>query len=83
MKTTPQKVIGWFLILIGVLIIVFSRKIVFLGLERLVSKEAFVYFTNPAAMTHWIAMVVTVGLLVCLTGIWILIRARTGRKISN
>ena len=96
MKTTVKKVFGWFLILIGALVIVFSNKIVFPGLERLVGietivgKENVVYqpdggylFTNPAAMMHWIVSVAAVGILVCSIGIWILIRARKGRKISN
>jgi hypothetical protein len=96
MKTTTPKVIGWFLILIGVLVIIFSEKIVFPGLERLVGIEKIVgkenvyyqpdgsyYFTGARGMAHWIGSVVGVGLLVCLIGIWTLIRARKGRKISN
>jgi hypothetical protein len=96
MKTTTKKVFGWLLILIGVLVTVFSNKIVFPGLERLIGIETIVgkenvsynpdgtyYYTNPVAMIHWIASVAVIGILICLTGIWILIRARKGTIISN
>ena len=68
---------------------VFSHRIVFPGLERIVGietivgKENVVYqsdgsylFTNPSAMLRWIFSVVVVGLIVSLIGVWILIRAR-------
>jgi hypothetical protein len=96
MKAMANKKFGCFFIAVGVLVIAFAEKIVFPGLERLVGietivgKENIVYqpdgsylFTNPAAMVHWIASVVLVGLLVCSMGILILIRSRKGRKISN
>jgi hypothetical protein len=92
MKTTNKKLFGWFLILIGVLVSVFSNKIVFPGLERLIGIETIVgkgnvsynpdgsyYYTNPGAMLRWIASVAIIGILICLIGIWILIRARKDR----
>ena len=39
MKTKHAKIIGWLLILFGVLVVVFSNKIVFPGLERIVGIE--------------------------------------------
>ena len=97
MKTTSRKVFGWFLILIGVLVIAFSEKIVFPGLERLVGIETIVGtqnvvyepdgsypYTNPGAMVRWIVWVASIGLIICLIGIWILIRAkRIKLKSSN
>jgi|ERR1017187_392053 hypothetical protein len=97
MKTTSRKVFGWFLILIGVLVIAFSEKIVFPGLERLVGIETIVgtqnvvyepdgsyLYTNPGAMVRWIVWVASIGLIICLIGIWILIRAkRIKLKSSN
>jgi hypothetical protein len=96
MKTTLKNTIGWFLILTGALIVVFCNKIVFPGLERLVGietivgKENVVYqpdggylFTNPAAMAKWILSVAAIGILICLTGIFVLIRARKSSVNSN
>jgi hypothetical protein len=78
------------------LVIVLSEKIVFPGFERLVGIETLVgkqnvvyqpdgsyVFTNPTAMVHWIASVVAIGLLLCSTGIWILLRSRDGKRTSN
>lgn len=72
---------------------VFSNRIVFPGLERLlgietiVVRENVVYqpdgsyiFTNPAAMMRWITSVVIVGLSIFSIGIWVLIRLRRGMK---
>jgi uncharacterized membrane protein HdeD (DUF308 family) len=93
MKTKPAKIIGWLLILFGILVVVFSNKIVFPGLERLVGIETIVgkenvvyepdgsyYFTNPGAMMRWIFSVALIGILICCTGIWLLIRLRKNRK---
>jgi hypothetical protein len=88
-KLTPKRVAGWMLILVGVLVIVFSQKIVFPGLERLVGIETIVgkvnvvyqpdggyLFTNPGAMIRWVLSVAAVGVLICLSGAWLLFRAR-------
>jgi hypothetical protein len=96
MKTTLKQVFAWFLLLAGLLVMVFSNRIVFPGLERLlgietiVGRENVVYqpdggyiFTNPAAMMRWVLSVVIVGLSICSIGIWVLIRLRKGRKTSN
>jgi hypothetical protein len=79
------KFIGWLLIVFGILIVVFSNKIVFPGLERIVGietivgKENVVYqsdgsylFTNPGAMAKWILSVAGIGILIGLIGVFIL-----------
>ena len=89
MKTTCSKAVGWLLTLLGVLVVVFSQKIVFPGLERLVGIETIVgkqnvvyqadggyLFTNPGAMMRWISSVAAIGIVICLSGIWLLYRAR-------
>jgi len=91
-----MKIIGRLLVLIGALIVIFSNKIVFPGLERLVGIENIVgkenvhyfpdgsyVFTNPGAMARWIWSVAAIGIIISVTGIWVLIRARKGMKISN
>jgi hypothetical protein len=93
MKTKPTKIIGWLLIISGILVVVFSNKIVFPGLERIVGIETIVskenvvyqsdgsyYFTNPGAMMRWIFSVAAVGILIFSTGVWFLIRLRKNRK---
>jgi hypothetical protein len=70
--------------LIGLLVIAFSKQIVIPGLERLVGietivgKENVVYlpgggygFTNPRAMVEWILAVAIIGFLICASGFWI------------
>jgi ascorbate-specific PTS system EIIC-type component UlaA len=89
MKATLPKIIGLILTLFGMLVVVFSNKIVFPGLERLVGIETIVgtqnvvyqpdgsfFYTNPGAMMRWIIWVASIGLILCLIGIWVLIRAR-------
>ena len=97
MKSTSTKIIGWLLILAGVLVVAFSKLIVFPGLERLLGIETIVghdnvvyqpdgsyYFTNPGAMIRWIISVAAVGILICSFGGWLLFRARTVQhKISD
>jgi hypothetical protein len=97
MKTTSTKIVGWLLILAGVIVVVFSKLIVFPGLKRLVGIETIVghdnvvyqpdgsyYFTNPAAMIRWIFSVAAIGVLICLIGGWLLFRARKIQpKISD
>jgi hypothetical protein len=84
MKTTFKSLFGCVLILIGLLVIAFSKQIVFPGLERLigietiVGKENVVYlpgggygFTNPRATGEWILSVAIVGFLICAFGTWL------------
>jgi uncharacterized membrane protein HdeD (DUF308 family) len=93
MKIKSAKIIGWLLILFGILVVVFSNKIVFPGLERLVGIETIVgkenvsynpdgryAFTNPGAMLRWIASVTVIGVLILFSGVWLLIRSRKNRK---
>ena len=88
------RTIGWVLALAGIVIVVFSSKIVFpglellLGIETIVGKNNVVYrddgsyiFTNPGAMAEWILSVASIGVVVCIFGIWLLIRSRT-RKVD-
>jgi len=83
-KTTLKFAFGLLLILIGLLVIAFSNKIVFPGLERLVGIETIVgkdnvvyqpdgsnYFTNPWRMVEWVVSVVIVGIFIISFGIWI------------
>jgi hypothetical protein len=90
MKGTRARAIGWGLVLAGLLVVVFSNKIVFPGLERLLGIEAIVgrenvvyqpdggySFTNPGAMMRWILLVAAVGVLACASGIWLLLRTRS------
>lgn len=75
---------GGLLVLVGLLVIAFSQKIVFPGLERLVGIERIVgkqnvvyqpdgtyYFTNPRAMIEWVSAVAICGFALCVAGIWI------------
>jgi hypothetical protein len=83
-KTKLKNIFGCFLILVGLLVVAFSNKIVFPGLERLVGIEAIVgkenvvyepdggyYFTNPTAMVEWVGSMAIFGLLICFVGIWL------------
>jgi ascorbate-specific PTS system EIIC-type component UlaA len=87
-KAKHKRIAGWSLILIGVLVIVFSPKIVFpflehlLGIETIVGHEWVVYqpdggylATNPGAMARWVLSVAAVGVLILWTGIWLLIKS--------
>jgi hypothetical protein len=93
MKAKPAKTIGWLLIFIGILVVVFSNKIVFpsleriVGIETIVGKENVVYqpdggyfFTNPGAMARWVLSVAAVGILIFSAGVWLLIRSRKNLK---
>jgi hypothetical protein len=93
MKPTQEKAIASVLILAGVLVVIFSQKIVFPGLERLVGIETIVgrgnvvyqadgsyAFTNPGAMMRWTFSVAAVGALMCLAGIWLMLRGRSRRE---
>jgi hypothetical protein len=87
-KFTPKRVTGCLLIVLGVLVVGFSHKIVFPGLERLFGVETIVgkgnvayqpgggyLFTNPGTMIWWVLSVAAVGVLMCLSGAWLLFRA--------
>lgn len=75
------------LMLIGLLITLFSAKIVFpglelvLGIETIVGNENVVYeqdgsyiFTNPGAMVRWISGVALIGILISSTSAYLLWR---------
>ena len=70
--------------LLGLLVICFSTKIVFPGLERLIGIEALVgkenvvynsdgsyILTNSGAMAKWILSVAALGLVIHAIGIWL------------
>jgi hypothetical protein len=70
--------------LAGLVVVGFSNKIVFPGLERLigietiVGKDNVVYqpdgsylFTNPRRMVEWIGAVILLGVLMISFGIWL------------
>jgi hypothetical protein len=94
---TTLKAIGWTLMVLGVLVVVFSRRIVFPGLELLLGIETIVgsenvshqpdgsyYYTNPGAMIRWILSVAGVGLLICAFGVAMLwLSRRAARRISD
>jgi hypothetical protein len=82
MKLKFKNIFGYVCIVLGLLVVAFSNKIVFPGLERLVGietivgKENVVYqpdgsylFTNPAAMAKWVLSVMIIGFLICAIGI--------------
>ncbi|SRR6266511_6452129 len=89
MSISRHKLLGWSLVIAGVLIAVFSQQTVFPGLERLlgietiVGRESVVYqpdggyvFTNPGAMVRWISAVAGVGFVIAFIGAFVLFRAR-------
>jgi hypothetical protein len=89
-----KNLFGYFLMLLGLLVVGFSDKIVFPCLERLIGIEAIVgkenvsyqpdgsyYFTNPKAMMEWTLAVAILGLLIHAIGIWLSgIRIKFPRK---
>jgi ascorbate-specific PTS system EIIC-type component UlaA len=97
MKITITRIAGWLLISIGVLVVVFSQRIVFPGLERLIGIETIVgkenvvyqpdggyYYTNPGAMILWIISVAAIGIFICLSGSLLLFLAsRTAHKVLD
>jgi len=94
---TLLRTLGWLLVVIGVLVVVFSRTIVFpgleltLGIETIVGSENVRYepdgsyiYTNPAAMMRWIASVAGVGFLIAAFGVACIFKARREmRKLAN
>jgi hypothetical protein len=96
MTISRQKLLGWSLVIVGVLVAVLSEQIVFPGLERLlgietiVGRESVVYqpeggyvFTNPGAMIRWVSGVALVGFIVAFLGGFMLIRARRESRGSH
>ena len=79
-----MKYAGTMLMLLGLGITIFSNKIVFPGLERLLGIEAIVgkgnvvyqetggyYYTNPGAMAHWVLSVAGIGVVVFAIGLFL------------
>ena len=75
------------MVTLGVLIVVFSEKVVFpglellLGIETIVGRESVHYlpdggymFTNPGAMVRWTLSVVVVGIAFAGFGCWLLLK---------
>lgn len=90
---TLLRVLGWLLVGIGVLVVVFSRTIVFPGLELALGIETIVgrenvsyqpdgsyYYTNPGAMIRWVASVAGVGVLIMAIGVVGILKARRERR---
>jgi hypothetical protein len=90
---TTLRVLGWTLVVMGILVVVFSRTIVFPGLELTLGIETIVgsenvsyqpdgsyYYTNPGAMIRWILSVAGVGLLIVAFGVFIIFKARWERR---
>jgi hypothetical protein len=84
MNISPKNAFGLVLMMTGLLVIAFSNKIVFPGLERvvgietIVGKENVVYqpdgsylFTNPGAMAMWVGSMAIIGLIIHIVGIWL------------
>jgi len=82
MRSRAKTAVFSGLFVLGVLIAVFSKTIVFPGLELLFGIETIVgarnvfyepdgsyLFTNPGAALRWVAAVVAVGLVVAAVGI--------------
>lgn len=91
--TTRKRILGWFLIFFGILVVIFCQKIVFPGLERIVGIETIVGkgnvvylpdggygYTNPRAMMEWIFSVAAIGIFTCVIGCWLLLQARKQSK---
>ena len=82
---------------IGILVVVFSRILVFPGLELTLGIETIVgseyvsyqpdgsyYYTNPGAMMRWIASVAGLGLLIAAFGFACVLKGRREmRKLAN
>ena len=89
MKGNTAKKTGWLLILIGALLVLFSKWIVFpgmvwfVGMETIAGRNNIVYMPdgtyhliNPKPATQWIFSVVAIGLLIWLSGCWLLFRGK-------
>ncbi len=80
--------------LLGLLVVAFSKQIVFPGLEHLIGVETIAgknnvvyqpdgsyYFTNPRRIVGWVLSVMVIGALIVAFGIWISgIRIKFPRK---
>ncbi len=86
---TSNRTIGLALMAFGILILAFSRFIVFpglevmLGIDTLVGRENVNYqpdgsyvYTNPGAIAAWILAVSGIGLLIAVVGALTLFRTR-------
>ncbi len=95
MKAGPGQTLGMLLVFSGALIVAFSQKIVFpglevlLGIETIVGRESIQYlpdgayvFTNPGAMMRWVMSVVAVGVGVAAFGVWLLWNASSRKTAS-
>jgi hypothetical protein len=83
--TNTAKKTGWVLILIGALVVIFSKWIVFpgmvwlVGLETVAGKNNIAYtpdgsyhFINARPATEWVLSVAVIGVLIWLVGCWML-----------
>jgi hypothetical protein len=95
MSVKLKRTFGFFLLFVGLLVVVFSEKIVFPGLERLIGIERIVgggnvvyepdgsyVFTNPGAMIRWVASVAGIGAGIILIGGFILFRTRKEEQVK-
>ena len=84
LKAKTKFAVGLLLMVMGLLVIAFSKQIVFPGLERLVGIETIVgkenvvyqpdgsyYFTNPRRTVEWTTSVMIVGVFITSFGVWI------------
>lgn len=85
MKGNTTKKAGWMLALIGALVVLFSKWIVFpglvwlVGIETIAGKNNIAYmpdgtyhFINPKPATQWVMSVIVIGVLIWLVGCWML-----------
>ena len=93
MKISQKRVAALALSILGAAIAFCSPVIVFPGLERLLGIETIVgsrnvvynadgsyAFTGPGAMLLWIAGVAAVGVVLCVTGIRMLLTTRKSSR---
>jgi hypothetical protein len=97
MKMTITKIAGWLLVLIGVLVVVFSERIVIPPPKRLaviqtiIGRQHVVYRPDGSyypvsfgALCLWIFVVAVIGICICLLGGLLLYLARrSAPKISD
>ena len=94
--TNTAKKTGWVLILIGALVVIFSKWIVFpgmvwlVGLETIAGKNNIAYtpgggyhLIDPKPAMHWISSVIVIGVLIWLVGCWLLISRKPARQPGN
>jgi hypothetical protein len=97
MKMTITKIAGWLLVLIGVLVVVFSERIVIPAPKRLVvietisGRQHVVYRPDGShyqvsfnALCLWIFVVAVIGICICLSGgVLLYLARRSAHKISD